>query len=135
MSVRYPRRAGAALAPRAARLEMASEKALGKRKMTLDQLQEYYIKHQKIERCDDSDEDLDCQDFRNYRPLARRAAHGALTLERDGSHKPAQVVEVHPDDEHARDLLEALNIPIADIVAVETCENILFSDDLDLSNL
>jgi hypothetical protein len=112
---------------------MASEKALGKRKMTFDQLQEYYTKHQKVERGYTSDEEQ--PDFRDHRPLAHRAAHGGLTLERAGSHKPAQVVEVHPDDEHARDLLEALNIPIADIVAVETCANIMFSDDMGPSNL
>ena len=118
---------------------MPSQKALGKRKMTLEQLQAYYLKHQKIERTSDSDEEQP-----DFRPHVRRAAHGGLTLERPDridridhmeSREPAPPVEVHPDDEHARDLLEALNRPICDVVTLEsceTCENIVFSDDLDL---
>ena len=107
---------------------MASEKALGKRKMTFDQLQEYYVKHQKVERSGESDEEEP-----DYRPLVHHATHGALTLGNSKSHKPAPVVDVHPDDEHARDLLEVLHIPISDRFTVEVCDNVLFSDDLDFS--
>ena len=118
---------------------MPSPQALGKRKMTLEQIQVYYLKHQKIERTDDSDEEQPC-----FRPHIHRGAHGVLTLEKSDrldrldrleSREPAPAMEVHPDDEHARDLLEALNGPVSDIVTLqscETCESIVFSDDLDL---
>ena len=118
---------------------MPTQKALGKRKMTLEQVQAYYRKTQKIERNDDSDEEQS-----GIRPPVRRAAHGGLTLERQDRLdrldrlEPREPVEVHPEDEHARDLLEALNRPISDVVPVEirdACENIVFSDDLDLSDL
>ena len=62
-----------------------SSKALGKRKMSADQLNEYYAKQQRV--CIDSD-DSDAE------PEPARTSGRPL---------------IAPEDEHARDLIEALN--------------------------
>lgn len=105
--------------------------------MTLEQIQAYYSKHQKIERGEDSDEELP------VRPLqATRNSRQGIVFRNDPIDPPIesrQPVEVHPNDEHARDLLEALNsyaLPISDaVVNFERCEEILFSDDMSVPEL
>ena len=102
--------------------------------MTLEQIQEYYSKHQKIEMSEDSDDELP------IRPLQPKCTsrHG-IVIRTDPPSAPRKPVEVHPTDEHARDILEALNnqgLPISDApMNFERCEEILFSDDLCVPEL
>ena len=127
---------------------MPTEKALGKRKMTSEQLNEYFAKHKKPEQRDDSDDEQTCNPQGLAGHYTFRPRHGGLNIERlerlerpDGPVEPVEPVEVHPDDEHARDLLEALNHPISaipaisDVIPLDVCENIFFSEDLDIPEL
>tara|TARA_B110001452_G_C15150844_1_gene400558 strand:+ start:564 stop:953 length:390 start_codon:yes stop_codon:yes gene_type:complete len=122
---------------------MPSAKALGKRKMTPEQIRVYHAKHQRIERYPDSDDEspLEMQGLamihanRGHTGVVihpSKPIHGHAPVHLPVAHVHAQV-NVHPDDEHARDLLEALNrsssIDIG-IEAVGEIHDILFSDDL-----
>jgi hypothetical protein len=125
---------------------MPSAKALGKRKMTAEQIQVYYAKHRRIERKEpDSDDELPSlhdQRIAMIRANQRNMGNIGVVIgnapPQGGLHVPAspiaptEPVEVHPDDEHARDLLEALNRPIEGDVITDKLDEILFSDDVDL---
>ena len=124
---------------------MPSAKALGKRKMTLEQIQVYYAKHRRIERQEPDSEDelpsLHDQRIAMIRANQRNMGNTGLVIggvhPQAGLHVPAtphtpEPLEVHPDDEHARDLLEALNRPMEGEVTIEKVDEILFSNDIDL---
>lgn len=125
---------------------MPSAKALGKRKMTLEQIQVYYAKHRRIERHEPDSEDelpsLHDQRIAMIRANQRNMGNTGVVIgevhPQAGLHVPAtpitlsEPIDVHPDDEHARDLLEALNRPMENDMTIEKVDEILFSNDLDL---
>ena len=104
---------------------MASAKALGKRKMTLEQIQIYYMKQQKTE-CKEEDSDDEAQNLHVEVPTLSLSAQNGVFRPYSNS----EPLDIHPEDEHARDLLEALNRPTANDFTIDSASQILCSEDI-----
>lgn len=104
---------------------MASAKALGKRKMTLEQIQIYYIKQQKTERKEE-DSDDEAPNLHVEVPTLSLSAQNDVFRPYSNS----EPLNIHPEDEHARDLLEALNRPMANDFTIDSASQILCSEDI-----
>lgn len=121
-----------AAGPHAWTKDAPSEKALGKRKMTERQLKAYYAKQPKLNTDYDSDDAA-------QRPMSTIYSHNPhnnfnlqLALETRRNQENMAPVNVAVEDEHARDLLEALH---GRYLPIEQSESVVDINADDISDL